>query len=565
MDKPVRLTSKETTHAGPQYLAYFVVCLTFAATVALPVVFKYTTSYAAPTAAYAIQIMASGSTHSGIATFQGPGWGGAALNGEYVYPVPSVLLSIFVLVTNVPMEYTMFNFITALANFSLFVVARRVLRDTPNGLLLSAFFYLFATFSWQRYGESFSRATFGQISLNYFLLAFVLFMGAKAGVKRTRPWIIILIILTLATGLSYYTSTLAVMLLSLFMIFLLPIAMRPAKQYWRKFPGLSTATLAGFLFVYNTYVDSRLPEAALGTFFQNFLYRALTIIGMEHPMPSEGLNLLHVDLFTMITATWFVNVVDYASIAAIGYVLIAYRPRRLQDVHIVWLFSAAVFAVNLSEFAYVFYAPLSPVRFLTRYGLIVLLFILSQHTNGPLGVAKAGLGKRFKLSKAVLLAATLIVVLIASLGAMSFAWNYNVGKPFAFERVKPLADVLSINGNGVSRQNSPIIIAGDADYTANIFFISTIHGGDQNVVLDPLGEDAYTLYYSLQANSSSEFLDRMQARQMACLLLVSGPMWGDEWGWAVTLPSTKSLGNSLSIVYSGPANLFCSTTSRQDW
>jgi hypothetical protein len=100
---------------------------------------------------------------------------------------------------------------------------------------------------------------------------------------------------------------------------------------------------------------------------------------------------------------------------------------------------------------------------------------------------------------------------------------------------------------------------GDAYYTANIFYVAALEGKIENVIPYTMGEDAVTLYNSMHSNETSDLLESMRTRDIKCLLLTPGSMWGDEWGYAVTLPSTSFLDHttSTSLLYDGPAQLFC--------
>lgn len=538
-----------------RYVAYAIVFLTFTISIIMPVVFRYETTYAAPPAAYAIQMLA-GNVSAKIA---GPsGYWADALKIEASYPAPSALLSIFLLLTNVPREYAMFNPIAALADISYFVLARRLLRGTANRhyLLLAAVYYAYVTFYGFRYGISnVSRGTFGEMLFNFFLLVYMLQFSAPPG----RGWLVALLLLALTTGESYYTSTLAIMLLCLFMTVIPFVTARSVRQVQplRTLPIMILATL---LFVYNTYANSFLPLVASGPFVENAFNRVLTILGIAQAPAWSSSEMLHIDLLTRVTAIWAVNATTYSSILAVLYVLLVFRHRRLGTNTVIWSFSLAVFLANLSDFAYLFVLVTSPIRLLVLYGLIVLLFVLGRRTDEADHQERAVLlAKPLVLRRSIVLAIVLIMVLVGASGAMRFAWNYGLGKPYAYQRVEPLANFLITH----SSSRDPITLAGDAYYTANIFFIAAREDKLGNVATRPLGIDVVTLYNSLRANETSGFLAGMRDSNLRCLMLVpgAGALWGDEWGYAVELPSTGPLDASLAILYAGPAQLFCDIIS----
>jgi len=228
----------------------------------------------------------------------------------------------------------------------------------------------------------------------------------------------------------------------------------------------------------------------------------------------------------------------------------------------IWLFSLAVFLSNFSEFAYLFFHAISPVGLLTNYGPIVLLFVVGYRIGRPRGRGGAEVTSfpgRVKLWKSTVLAFVLIVFLVGAVGSLRFAWYYGVGKPYAYQKVEPLSRYLISH----SSSQSPIILAGDVYYTANVFFIVGLHSRVEDVAPNPLGEDVVTLYKSLSANDTEGILESMRAKNIRFLLIVQdgSAIWGDEWGYAVTLRNMRLLGEttSMSRLYDGPAQLFCVT------
>lgn len=554
-----------------RYVAYLLVALTFAVSIILPVIFRYETSFAAPTAVYANQILAGNHLAAG-GIAESNGYWANAVRTEVYYPLPSLLLSVFVLLTNVPRDYTMFNPIAGLGEIVYFVLARRMLKGVPNAsnrLFLSALYYNFVIFHSLRYGSCYiGRAALGQIFFCFFLLAYMFYLNDSASSpRRSASWIIPLILFTLAIGESYYSSTLAVILLTSFMTITLPLIARLIRESPSR-SGLPVAALAIFLFVYNTWNVPLMAEALHGSFLENMVRRVLVILGMARPeWYIQNIGLVQVDDVTKLTGIWIGNLIGYASILAVMCVLFMYRPWRrmyltFEPMSKIWLFSLAIFLSNSSEFAYLLFHAVSPIGLLTKYGLIVLLFIVGYRISLPRGRGGAEVMSspgRVKLGKSTVLAFLLIVFLVGGVGSLRFAWYYGVGKPCAYQKVEPLSRYLISH----SSSQSPIVLAGDAYYTANVFFIVGLHSRVEDVVPNPLGEDALTLYKSLSANDTEDILESMRAKNIRFLLIVQdgGAIWGDEWGYAVTLRNTRLLDQttSMSKLYDGPAQLFCVT------
>jgi len=154
----------------------------------------------------------------------------------------------------------------------------------------------------------------------------------------------------------------------------------------------------------------------------------------------------------------------------------------------------------------------------------------------------------------------LIFILLGAMGSLKFAWYYGVGKPYAYQEVDSLSGWLLSH----SSVRNPLTLAGDAYYTANMFFILSLSDKFGTVVPEPLGRDAVTLYESIHSHDAQKLIQNMHTRNIKCLLIVRGTnaIWGDEWGYAVTLPSTDFLKGSLSVIYDDDrAQLLCTIHS----
>jgi len=542
---------------------------TLAISIIFPVVFEYETTYAAPTAAYAVQSERTGCLFTNTVSEPGGYWKGS-LAIEADYPAPSILLSVFVLLTGVPRQYTMFNPISALANLAYFVLARRILRertDSDYSLLFSALYYMFLTCDTIFYGGNYvGRASFGDTLFAFFLLGYMYYVAGHGNPRDSASWLPVLILFTLATGETYYTMTLAIALLTSLMALSLGTITLIVKRP-RLYPGLAITLLAIVLFLYKTFAASLLGEIAPSALLANMTLRVLILLGIEaSPALFRNVELLQVDPLITVTGSWIVWTTKLLSILALAYVLFKFRPEMRSSRSIffwtIWLFSLGIFLSNLSEFAYLFIAPISPIRILVKYGLIATLFIV----NGWVGEYKDRERKTTTSGKPshkkVIVVLLLIVIITGSLGSLGYAWYYGVGKPYAYQRVETLSYYLLSH----SSPKNPIILTGDAYYTANIFFISALLDELDKVIPEPLREDAVTLYNALHSKEMGYFRASMEDRDIKCLLIVQGvrTVWGDAWGPAVTLPDTGPLEGSFSLVYQdGYSRLFCAVGSGQ--
>lgn len=549
-----------------RFAALLLVAFSLAISVVFSVIYRCAGPYAAATAVYAIKTNDTGTLMNAL---ESPAYWKSSLFVEAVYPAPSILLSAFTLLTGLPREYAMFNPVMPLANLVYFVMAKRILRSAgtvAHAMLFSALFYTFLTCDAISYGGNYvGRATLGEVLFAFFLLAYMFYIDDHRSRKNRGSWLAVLLVFTLAVGETYYTMTLAIAVLGVLMAVVLGTVAFLSNTRWGH-KGLAVAILAMVLFGGNAYASSLMSGLSFSALLSNLIERTLILVGAQAP-PSlfRNTDLLRVDFFTTLTGSWIVTMIKLISMATVAYVLLRYRPKKSAlgstGFATIWLFALAIILSNFSEFAYLFFGPVSPIRTLVNYAPITMFFFfgvyLGRNKHGTADGTKAP-GNLFALQKRVVLAVILIAVLLGAMGSLRFAWYYGVGKPYAYQEVDAVSHYLLSH----SSPENPVVITGDTYYTANIFFIGALHGDLDRVVAEPLLKDATTLYWSLHSGNMAPFRDSMRERGIACLLLVQGrtAVWGDGWGPAVTLPSTGALEASMPTIYDdGHSRLFCST------
>jgi hypothetical protein len=92
-----------------QLIAYSIVIAAFAISIAFPLILQFTEPFAAPTAVYAKWIVNEGHLAEGGSFLTSPNvfWK-SAISTQIQYPISSVLVSIFMLISAIPFQYAMF-------------------------------------------------------------------------------------------------------------------------------------------------------------------------------------------------------------------------------------------------------------------------------------------------------------------------------------------------------------------------------------------------------------------------------------------------------------------------
>jgi len=546
-----------------EVLACLIVVITFIMSLAFPLILKYVGAYAAPTAVYANRVLSRGMLLSSWDVIKPPHsyWKGA-IEYEVQYPAPSLLLSILMLISNIPLEYAMFVPIAGIANIIYFVLAKHILTSHKNiksyGLLFAALYYAFVTSNY--IGSTYAgRASLGITLFTYFLFCCSKFLHVDA-TKRSRVCVIVLVLLALVSGYTYYTTSASIITIMLPMITLTawPGIHISLKRKRILYSGLSVMILTVFLFINNPIITRIVGTMNGRSYIANiiqYLGYMLGKIGIKIP----GLNtqatvwdieLIQVDLISCLGER-IVFAIQYSSIVAVIIGLLMYEPRNRHRsfYDIIWLFCLSILLSSFGELGYFAVGPKPPLRLLMMYGPIVTLFILGDFISKYIN---------FKRRKEQVIA-LLLIILAMSLGcwgSLRYAWRYGwySGKPFAYHEVHSLSEFLST----YSESENPVTLTGDAYYTANILFITSLHDKVNAVIPEPLGRDAISLYECLVTKKKQDFFARMDIRNIKYLLLVDNtrPIHGDSWGYVVDLPKASTLDITLfTLIYSDGRSL----------
>lgn len=536
------------------FFAYLVVIIVFITSLSFPLIFKYVGPYSAATAVYANQVLKSGGLPSDEFISEPPHkYWKSAIKTEVDYPAPSLILSIFILITNIPKDYAMFIPISGVANIIYFVLGKKILcsdwKRNRYGLLFSAFYYAFVTFS-NIHATYVGRAVSGLTLFTYFLFCYILFLHEYATNRSHRSWLMMLLLLTLAIGYTYYTTTLAIIAITSLAIAVLIVAyVRASIRKLFLYAGISITIPAIFICIYNPFVTALASAKSLTSLIDNFIQYIQYVLRIE-AQQSEAWQLyvgfIEAD-FLSVLGKRIVSVIGYVSIIALVVSLFVYKPRdKPARSHMtMWFFSVIILLSSLSEITYLIVIPTAPLRLLTMYGPIAMLFL------GGDFISRSNKFWRSRHTHREIIAFLIILIIaLGCWGSLRWAWYYGMysAKPLAYDEVYPLSVFLCIHSSG----ETPITIAGDAYYMANVFFIVSLYNKVNNVAPEPLERDAITLYESLLTGRMENISIKMRWRGIDYLLLVktTRPLYGDGWGYTVTLPNDYILYTNTNLIYS---------------
>jgi len=545
-------------------LGLIIVSLTYSLAILLPLVVKYVGTYSAPTAVYALHIINTGyASEAGVSELQR--YWRSAVNVEEDFPIPSLLLSVFMAITGLPREYAMFIPLTGVASIIYFVLAYRVFRTLKNaktlGVLLAALFYAFVTFENIKTNYV-GRATLGEIFLPFFLFSVLMLLTERHDRAARHSWFIMLILFATVTSYTYYTTTLTIVVL-MFLLVVISHSIHPSYRSNFNGPWLVTGILSLLLFIRNPFFFSFGKKASLGAFIGNFADYIKFMFGFESNESSVAAlyyGAVPIDATTSILK-WIDFAARLASMLAVLLVLYAFRPRRNNPVpSIAWSFSLVIFFSAPAEFAYLLIGPFFPFRHLIKYGSLLLSFIALYllNANQPDMASSTTYSRcnfRFKFSLSKLGGIFLtMMILLSCIGFLRNSWYYGISKPFGYYEIKPVSKFLFVY------RTTPTTITGDAYYLACIFFETALCNKTGVIAPEPLGMDALLLYDALHTGEMQELFARLSVREIDYILLIrtTKPTFGDEWGYPVMIHNFGSIErSSLCLFYNnGDSELF---------
>jgi hypothetical protein len=552
----------ESSNRLLQLLAYSIVIAALVISVAYPLVLQFTGPYAAPPAANANWIVTAGhvvdvNTHLPLPN----AYWRSAISYENQYPVPSIILSILMLITSIPSQYAMFIPLAAIGNIIYFVLARYILKNVTSNksyvLLFSALYYLFFV-AVNIQATTAGRAVFGLTLFTFFIYLYLRFLNMPSASNfKLAPYqsVVTLLLFSIVIGYTYYFSTvdiIGLMLLVAIGIFFTRNIF-PRKHSWLEF---SILILLVFLFLGTETVSVTSQFTNPSAFFSNVVqYFGMLFDRFGIHISGVTPTLWNVDLisYNSFISFWyrFATYIRYTSIISVVACLLVYtRKNQLGNSKtILWLFSLFLVFATSGEIAYLTSGPQGPERLLLLYGPIVTISLIILIPTKR---------QALKWLKRLLIITMAVSLCFGIWGAFQYTWSYTQesGRPFTYNNVYPVSQFIL----SASNSSTPFILTGDAYYTANLFFIASLYNRTVTVIPEPLENDSVSLNTALTTGNLEGFLVSMNQRQIKYLLLANDgrPLYGDAWGYIVESPNPAAITNlTLSRIYDdGQTKLF---------
>ena len=527
---------------------YIIFLIVFCGFLVFPIYYQYVGSYSAPTSVYSVNIVNTGSLGADNYISSLNTRGNSDVNLEADYPLPSIALAMLTLVTGIPQSYLMVIPISGLAGMMYFILARRILNEKKNGnffaLFFSIIYFIFMMCS-RLDGISTGRAVLGVAMLPYFIFSLTMFLHKSISRKgQLNSWFILSCIFAISSGYTYYTSNTVIIFLSL-AIALFAFSWSFFKKKMISHVGLALSTLSIFLFTLPGYLVSIIGKFDFNSFLDNLSeYMMMKLTG-------ESAQLRRLDYSGLINVDWLTidlrfisSLIIIFSIIMPPLAIIIFKSKRKDSVRLVWLFSIIALLAGLSEFGYIFETQAFPTRFFVMFGLIIMPLAVWEIINK----ITLRYSSKFPFRKVVFVFLALFL-LAGAMGALRYNWYYGQGaaKPFSYNDVEPLGVFVCT----YSSDRIPIVLSGDAGYSANIFFMASIYNKTNAVISQPLGQDTITLYNWTLDSSNGKFFENMGKRGIDYLFILNKdyPIWGADWGYVVPIPNSRTFNLDLNHIY----------------
>ena len=558
-----------------QYVAYLIVIAAFIISIVFPIVLQFREPFAAPPAVYSQMIINDGHLveRTSILPTSQVFWG-IALTNEIQYPLPSILISVFMLITAIPFQYAMSIPLLAIINIIYFVLARYIFtsitRNKGYVWFFSALFYLFIAASHVGGGGTVGRAALGVPFLAFFIYIYLKF-AHESNVPRYRSnhfgLVVMLVLSIFAIGFLYYFATIDIIVLMVLIIISTTFtkSLLPRKRPWLE--GF-ILVIAIFLFLGTSIMIGIIQITSINQMFSNFIQYfgfmagriGITFNWLSAEPTFWNINLVQFDpIINFGNRVWFF--IQWSSVFAIIACIFAYRPRKFQrsPKDVVWLFCVFIVFSSFGELGYFIIGPYEPTRLLFLFGPIVTLSIVIGIVSERNKIRKLKVNKlKFAKLKLVIAILVILVFCIGILGVLKVATTYGMAsaKPFAFDNIYPFSVFIST----YSPNDRPLVLASDENYAAHVFFISSHYNKTATVVAEPLLGDAITLNEVVANGDSQVFVSAMRSRQIEYLLIINDgkPVYGDVWGYIINALEIDTISQlQFSLIYNdGKAQLF---------
>lgn len=455
------------------------------------------------------------------------------LSVEKDYPIPSLIIALIQLITNMPFDLLPFLPISEFITFTFYyiIILKALYRkDLPRNLFQYLTMLLLIIY------DLFNRINayyIGRATLGVALFIVSVFLILKLTVSNKKyPWIILIIIIFTAISFTYYSSILA--LSSILLLFSIAYITRFIfLNQHMKSVILSLTIFSFFLVLYQPIINSLVISP--DKFIDNFVAWFLVQLKIEKNIDAFYLNVgdVPIDLFTRISVVWLGFLLRILFILMfVSYFLDKLLNVKKLDINEPFnTLIIIVLGASLAELFYTFQAPTVSLRFATM--LSVLYF--------PLTIERI---KRavVKIIINIIVPLLLIIFYVGSINSTILYGNIN-----APQNLYGFNTFIS----GTIRSCHSTIIAGDSYYTGYASFIAVLSNAEDCFHFTTLGK--YTFYLFSSHVDFTIITERFANRGINYLMLVDDgkPISGDPWGYTI-MPSHIAINlllHRLEIIY----------------
>jgi len=485
-----------------KYFILSIVIIILFATILAPSYFQYAGSYSTPSVINGITIFENGHLVDSSALYQGRL--ASDLDIEESYPPPSILTAILIAISGLPYNKIAFIPIAGLGSLLFFILARYILPDKrSNYTLILAAAYFVLNVSTRFHTMITGREPIGVILLILFIISYLKLLESPG--SKIFPWLITCLLTTIAAGMTYYTTALAIIVIVIISF------VTPQNKFSSGHPrGSAILILAILLFITPPVVAREASFLHLQNFFGNILGSILERLGAEGSKLNE--NYLASDPISQVRL-WGLRIVLFLSVISTAIIIFRgiINPEERKSRQ--WLYAVIVIGVCSTELAYLLKDSIISTRFIVAFGSLCPLILMCKFDGNK---------------RKILTVAIVSLMMIVSFTNINFHLNGESGgvKPYGIEKVQPVTDYIAHNiPNGT--------IAADAGYSSNIWLMQIHNNSKINVF--PIGRDALSLK-DAQNGLVEPLNEVIKHRKLNYLLLNTDmPFFGDVWGYSVIL------------------------------
>lgn len=488
----------------------------------VPYFFQYAGAYASPSAINGLNIFEHGCMVDSTQMNLARGRLGGDLRVEESYPLPGLLTTSLLAITGSQFGHVAYIPIAGLGSLMYYALSRRVVYGMrPEHAWLASVYY-WLILSCRSGLLTTGRACLGVATLGVFVFGYLRLLESPR--SQVLPWLVVSLVATAMAGGTYYTATLAVIMVSLVSFVVSDNRFKCDLTRPGAIPlGFSIFVTAVTLFLAPPVLESVAPRISLASMAKNVWDAILLRVGAESS-EARGFHGIYFEFGSIVQPIrqWTQRIVMLLSLVSMMLVIGSGVYNHELRTSRMWLYAIIAFGVCASELPYMFAAPLIPSRFLLEFGSLCFLCIVSRSA-------------RRKLLTFVTVG--LFAVVVTSNFALSFAPNISVAtaKPFSRRALQPIAGYLSHTVSNAS-------VAADAVYASTLWLLLSETKMQYEVNVLPLGRDAILLEQA-QEGYETTLVEALNRRRVDYLLLnLDGmPFYGDAWGYGVRLRAGKWL------------------------